>query len=490
MLSYENSSGRVEKVVTVLFLMGALMMASFMTWQLGKSIDGSTIAMMTIIVFGAVAITSPVAAIGMVFIFLAILGDVRRIFPSKGAGSSAGDLFLLVGPVTAIVLCAKLLFAGRFEVKDRLSVWIVWLMIIMTVQILNLTYMPLQANVAGGIFLIVPILWFWIGKMYGTEEVLEKMLLRIVFPVAIAACLFGIYQSLFDFPGYQLEWIQQTAAKGTLSAINVGRRARPFAFCVSPSEYAHLITFAIVIAIAGLFRKRLRYLILFLPAALVALVVQGGRGPLVFTLFAAAMMWALQQRNNRAAVARMVAALFVIGALMLLGLSTASEAQLDENIAPLVERQAQGLMNPLDTQKSTATDHVYMFLYGIGSSAFTPWGRGLGFTTLAGTKYSTEGGGTEIDVSDLFVSLGPVGGIIYVVIIILVFYRSIGLMRQTRSISSIAILGVLVTELTQWLNGAQYSIATICWFCIGSLTTQYEKAQSDLSLPPKLPRLN
>jgi hypothetical protein len=107
-----------------------------------------------------------------------------------------------------------------------------------------------------------------------------------------------------------------------------------------------------------------------------------------------------------------------------------------------------------------------MVLTGITSAAEHPLGLGTAATNLAG---AAEGGPvtTELDVSNEFVSLGIVGGLLFVATLVLALRRMVRVCLRQPSLTSVAVAGVLVVTLGQWLNGGFYAIAPLAWFLVG-----------------------
>lgn len=484
MLFNQNVTEKFERPLAILFVVAILMACASFTVKLGTDFNSSTVAQIFILVFAGIAVSAPRAAIVLTFVYLAVLGDIRRWFQTQ-FGISDFDLLLLVGPITALILVARPFFHGQLNAGTKVSKWVMILMGIMTLQIFNIAYVPIQVNLAGVMFYMIPLVWFLIGKVYGTEEFTEKVLFSTVFLVAIAACAFGLYQAFVGFPDYQLAWIRQNAAKGLIS-LNVGNRVRPFGFFVSFQEYAQYLTAMIGIALAGIWFSRLRWMALFLPLPLVAVLTTGARGPVVNVMLAVGLVYILLAKGGVTIVGRLVAYGFVGAAAMFFGFTAASQTDFGEDINPLIQRQAEGLLNPLDTRKSTATDHGLIFLSGMISSLSDFAGKGLGSTSIAGGKFGVDTSGTEIDVSNMFVALSPVGGIIYVVLICIIFKRAGLFLRHKRSAVSIAIMGLLITQFGQWLTGNLYALSALVWFCIGAIDRQaaeFEKAQLPESSP-------
>src|SRR5205823_6330019 len=112
------------------------------------------------------------------------------------------DPVLLVGPAVALLLFALALVKGRLSRDSKLSRWVAVLMVIMVLQIFNPLQGGLAVGLAGALFYLVPLLWFWIGQSWGSAIFTEKVLFRVVIPVAVAGSLLGLYQAFFGLLSY------------------------------------------------------------------------------------------------------------------------------------------------------------------------------------------------------------------------------------------------------------------------------------------------
>ena len=90
-------------------------------------------------------------------------------------------------------------------------------------------------------------------------------------------------------------------------------------------------------------------------------------------------------------------------------------------------------------------------------------------TTLAAAKYGGRVKSSEFDVSNVFLSTGLVGGVLYVLVVALALLAAFRYWWRTRSLVALALLGILVVTFGAWLNGGQYAVAALAWFCIGAL---------------------
>ena len=100
-----------------------------------------------------------------------------------------------------------------------------------------------------------------------------------------------------------------------------------------------------------------------------------------------------------------------------------------------------------------------------------PVGHGLGSTTLAGGKFQSEATpeGSEVDFSDMFISLGFVGGTAFLCVIYAAAKRSLAFLREVPLHVALPVLAILSVLLNTWLRAGEYSINAIACFLLGSL---------------------
>ena len=115
----------------------------------------------------AVGVLAPSGLLYGLVVWLVALGLVRRLFDTTaGATSHAGlgDPLLLVEPVVMLVLVAVAFQRGAFRDRTRLANAVLALNVLEVVEVLN----PLQGSplvgVGGLLFLLVPMLGFWVGR--------------------------------------------------------------------------------------------------------------------------------------------------------------------------------------------------------------------------------------------------------------------------------------------------------------------------------------
>ena len=107
------------------------------------------------------------AAVYLCVIYLLFLGDIRRIW-SWIYGFPDNDPLVVVGSLFALFVTVPLFF--RLRVSDTVSKLCLGLLVVMTLQIFNPAQGGLLVGFTGMIYMMTPVLWFWIGRTYGSDS--------------------------------------------------------------------------------------------------------------------------------------------------------------------------------------------------------------------------------------------------------------------------------------------------------------------------------
>ena len=433
-------------------------------------------AMLVLVVF------SPLAAIVGCFIFLSLQGDIRR-YVLVTSGLVANDPLLLVIPVVVMALFALALLQRRLLLQTRVSKLVAAMIVIMTLEIFNPSQGGIAIGLAGVLFFIVPLLWFWIGQAFGSGEFFEKLVQYVLVPLGICAATLGIVQVAFGLFRFEADWFRLT---GTQSGAVAGGGIRPFGFLGSWGEYAFYLAATAVVMVAPLFVRRFRLAIIFVPLLAAALVLVSVREAILTVVFSLSLQWAVLGRNAATVTTRLiVAGLFALGALVVT-FSQVGNADIDSRINPYLNHTAEGF---LDVNRSSAGGHAELVAGGIWYGITHPHGLGLGGPTQASSKLG-EGGApaSEIDFGDQFVACGVVGGILYLVLLFSVCRSAIVCFRQTRVLAALYVVAILGSQLGHWLTGGMYFCNALVWFSIGvmdrltlSSSAQLHAAHADAS---------
>ena len=416
-------------------------------------------------------------ALAATLVFLVFLGDLRRLLIPV-ADWSATDPLLLVGPILALALAGNALMTGALSFDSSPSRWMLALMAIMILQVFNPHQGGLIVGVAGIMFQLIPLLWFWIGKAYATRSFLRTLLFRVVLTLTVLATLFGLYQSLVGYLPYQLEWFR---IAGYSSLGNPERGLSPITFFASNTEHAIFVSLGIVLLWSMVLCKRWKA-ILLIPILFGALLMTGIRGPVAKILAVAAGLWAILGRNVTAWIARGGLALTVAAAGLFWSLSGISQTldNAPSGVQSRLERQADEFVRTPTGQReySSAGTHLGMMIHGYRRGLQYPLGMGLGAGTKAAMKFG-EAGSSEVDLADSVRSLGIPGGIVYHVLVVLLVIQGFRLWNRERSLLSMALLGFMGITFLGWLSGGRYAVTPLLWFCLGAADRFYQSSPDD-----------
>jgi hypothetical protein len=427
------------------------------------------------------AVNIRIAILGAL-VYLIVLGDLRRILIPI-AGWSGMDPLLLVGPAFAVIVCAAALGTGTLRLDTPLSRWAAALFIVMALQIFNPAQGGLAVGVAGVIFLMAPLFWFWVGRTYATPELMHRLLFFVVLPFGIAATAFGFVQRYSGYFPYQMEWYWIAGYSG-LGRPETG--LAPISFFASGTEHGtFLVITGMIIWVIGL-RKYRPALILLLPIVF-AVLLTGSRGPVVRLLGTAAIVWAVMGENRAAWLPRFGLAFFLLSAGLVWSLTQAETVSLDSQSEYNLERQRM-LFGGEDQpeEHSTLAVHGTLLIQSYWSVLRKPLGYGLGATSLAASKFGgpSQSLSTETDVGDVMVATGMVGGVIYHVMIALIMMSAIRYWRGTRSNLALVLLGIIIAQFLLWLGGGLYAVSAIVWVCIGAIDALERDRAREASLLP------
>jgi O-antigen ligase/polysaccharide polymerase Wzy-like membrane protein len=420
---------------------------------------------------------SPRAAILAGFAFLPFLGLVRRLLIDP-SGWDTHDPLLLVMPALAIYLCWRLFVVGhRPLARDRMSQLVLALAILAVLSVLN-PFSPnsLLANTGGLLFVLVPLLWFFIGREI-CDQRLAGRLIGLTIVLAMGIAVYGLLQQEVGFPSWDDSWIEVNG----FSALNVGGSIRSFGTLTSSAEYALYLSAAAMFAVALFTHGRLLP-ILAVPLLAVAVFMQGSRSIVVLGVLALIALTALRTRDRRLAlpVAVLGVALAFAAVKVATPLLESAESKSDD---PFVVHQLGGLTDPLDPESSTAKLKFEQLKEGVASGFRQPLGVGPAAVTRAADRFSgsTFAKSSELDVSDAFIGYGLVGGVLFAALVVTGLHRVTTLYFWWRHPAVFGLAGVLIVSLGQWWNGGYYALSALLWLLLGWATAEYERRRRALA---------
>lgn len=423
--------------------------------------------------FVAACLRSPQRVVVGLLLWLATFGTLRRLLP---AGVSAdSDPLLLVAPAVVGVLVVVATGRGAFRRQSRFTSVVLLFCGLAVLATVN----PLQGGIvvgaAGALFILVPLLWFWIGRALVDDALLHRVL-RVVSWVALGAAIYGLYQVYVGLPSWDQRWVD---SRGYVSLFVTRTAIRPFASLSSSSEYVGLLAVGTV-----LWALRLRHAAKAVPAGAAlailgwALTVASVRGALVIVPITLGVVFAASKGFG---VGR--TALFGVAALFLLALAV---GRIDPGsvgggrTSALVARSVTGLSDPFNPNVSTLPVHIEALVGGLGQALRNPVGSGVGVVTIAADRFgSAENSSTDVDPSNVAVAMGIPGLLTYILIALLGLRLAFNRARRARDFLGLAALGILLATSLQWLNGGSYAVAPLPWLVLGWLDRRPRQAGAE-----------
>lgn len=414
-------------------------------------------------IFMAACLKCPRHVLVALVVWLAAFGTLRRMLLPAGVSADA-DPLLLVAPAVAALLGLVAAGSGAFSRPTSLSKTVTAFAALVVIAALNPLQGGLSVGAGGLLFVLVPLLWFWIGRAMVDDKLLTRIFL-LVSLLSLAAAVYGLFQVYRGFPFWDQSWID---TKG-YAALHVGESVRPFATFSSSSEYVSFLAIGMLLWACRLGK---RSSVIPSVAALTllgwALSVASVRGALVVVPIALGLTYASSKGYGMGrTVAAGIAALFILGFIV---------SRLDPGVGggqtgALVSRQVTGLSDPFNRQTSTLPLHVDALVTGLQDGIRNPVGRGLGVITIAGQKFGTgeDHASTDVDPSNVAVAMGLPGLLLYSAVVLIAMGLCFRVARQERSYLPLAVLGVTLVTLLQWLNGGNYAVAPLVWMSLGWL---------------------
>lgn len=413
----------------------------------------------------AISLRKPVISLFIILILLPFTGLFRRLLIPV-AGWTSFDPLLLVAPVLILIFGAhwfvkRWLFEREpIKADTRLFMLVLLFLLLSCIQIVN----PLQGSLlvgAGGVlYYIVPLMWMVLSREYFNTTHM-RVLQVIVYVIGLVAAIYGIIQTHVGFTSFEILWIDL----GGYAALRVGESVRAFSVFPSAQEFVNYMSMGVAIGWAHLLRGRWIFKILIactLPVLCYAIFMVGSRTPVILNLLAITIVTLLMYRSIWARILIVLVAI-AVGVLGMNGLSKLADSKND-----LILHQVNGLMNPLDEEHSTFFLHLDYFIEGIIKGFRMPIGHGLGSSTQAAKTLGGAGGqNTEYDISDIMVSHGIVGGVLYLLMMVMVLRLLFSLPRQDPL--NIALLGTMLATIGFWMIGELTAVNAVLWVSIGYL---------------------
>jgi hypothetical protein len=411
----------------------------------------------------------PAATVVAVLFGLPFLALARRMLLLFVPWASQ-DPFLLIAPTVAALYCVvHPAFSKPWNLLTRL---VVIVLAVCTMEAVSPLGAGEAANLAGALFLVVPLLWYFVGRHLPARAV--DGVLRQLPLLALPIAGYGLGGIFFGLPPWDQIWVQAQASRYAALYVAAGA-VRPFGTFASAAEYETFVYLASTIAFGLALRSRgytrLGYG-LVTGILWFAGFLSASRGVTIFSVAAMAVLWASTDPRRRRV--RLVGASLALGALYGILVLGHQFGNVGGAIGAFVQHQAEGLSQPLNPKNSTALQHVNMLWNGLVEGFQHPLGQGLGIVTLAGSSLGTSSADIEVDFANLFVAGGVVAGVAYLAAGQLIVRGAFS--SAARRLAEYVLPGMLLILLFNWLNGQYYFLCPLLWVTIGNTLGRTEGA--------------
>ena len=444
----------------------------------------------------AIAWSNPTLLITIMPVWMVFLGFIRRFTPGGGNVAFSGDPVLIIGPVALVVLMFVVFNDKDSQPLSPLARVVLGFNVVAILEVANPKQGGLMAGIGGLLFVFVPTLGFWIGRRYGTPEVLWRVVWNVAI-LSLVASAYGLYQQFVQFPSWDITWIE---SKG-YTALNLGSGIiRAFSTFSSAQEYAVFLSVGLIVwsvLAAKSVRMPLPVHLAAMSVVALALFYESQRTSIFISALALGVIAAARLRMRPITVALcgvMAVGLLVVfaGAIGGGGGGSAALQGPDSTASILVDHQLSGITDPTGAG-SSLPGHIKATRVGMFSAFKNPFGHGSGSTNLASSRYSTSSAasGTEFDPGNMGIAFGIFGLIIYALMLWRMTAMGYRLAVLRRDPLGLVVLGVIMATLLQWTNGNLYSVCWLLWFVVGAgdrlLSKQDEEAMVSTIPEPSAP---
>ena len=428
-------------------------------------------------VFVLIAMRNRRGALAMVFVFLILLGFIRRaLIPFTGWADN--DPLLLVSPAAAFVFwyLGRGVRPRRGFMSSAAAVLLLWCI----GQLLNPNEPDFVIALQSLLFYITPVLWFFAGRTFESDD--HEVILRLIFWMNVPVVALGLYHSFGRFFPFELTWVG-VSHQGPAIFLP-GFQVRPFSTLTSPQEYGFFLAFALMVIWGRLLHRPRHPLVLggafFITAA--ALFLQASRSIFLLFLIGVAVTSLLRYRSPFTVLCLLlVAGLLVAYANGVRGTVTEETDVVKPTKSAwqaLVDHELVGLSDP---SSGTGPVHVDLVTTGLTTGIENPLGLGVSHGSIAEVK-SAPGRffSSESDIGNVAAGLGVFAGLtllFFIVVSVMIAFR-VEIARP--SARHLTVVGFCVVSFGQWATGGLYATSSILWFFLGGLAREwYGSASTD-----------
>ena len=389
------------------------------------------------------------------------------------------DPIHLLTPIVTLLALVLLVRSWKLEIflATPLAGSVSLLGIIYLLEMFNPLQGSLLVGLAGGLFMLMPLAWFYFGQ--SVNEQFINRALQLVIGLGILTSLYGVYQLVYGYPAFEQYWIDNT---DYYLSINVGHIRRALATFSSAEEWGRYAEVGAIAAVGfatgtKLLIKRVGWIIC--GAALIGAVLLTGQRTAIFgLLLGIGALILLGARSFPGMLTRLGLLLLPI-VLIAVFVSAPSEDEMwskgdNEIVSTLLSHTERGTLKPANEESFQVRLENWTYLI-TSVIPYRPLGSGLGAGSLGEVRFSSDSDLPPIDSFILVVAVAC--GIPGVLLFIWILGRTAWLsIRNARSPDDeggtvrrivAAVMLALILNSIFGLTFTLYSVAPMAWLLIG-----------------------
>ncbi len=358
--------------------------------------------------------------------------------------------------------------------------------LIYIVEIINPLQGGLFVGLAGALFMLVPLAWFYFG--HNVNEKFIRTVLRLMVILGVLTSFYGMYQLLYGYPAFEQYWIDNT---DYYVSINVGHIRRALATFSSAEEWGRYAEFGTIAALGfALGAKRLIHRCAWglAGATLLGAVILTGQRTAIFGLMAGVGSLILLGARTFPRMILRLGLLVLPIVLVVVFVSPPSEEDMwakseNETVSTLVSHAQRGTLKPAEENSFQVRLDNWTYLL-TEVIPYRPMGAGLGAGSLGEVRFQSHSDLPPIDsfILVMAIACGIPGALLFIWIL---GKTTLLAMRNARSdvedegVNTKRIIAALMPALILnsifGLTFTLYAVAPLAWLFIGWISSEAER---------------
>jgi hypothetical protein len=432
------------------------------------------------------------AGLVAMMLFEPLRGLIRRAQYLFVSYASQDPIHVLT-PIVTLLAFVLLLRSHRLEIFSAtpLALSVSVLGLIYVIEIFNPLQGGLFVGLAGALFMLVPLIWFYFGQSVN-EDFITKVL-RVVVVLGLLTSLYGVYQLMFGYPGFEQYWLDNTDYYDSINVGHVRRALATFSSAEEWGRYAEIGAIAAFGFAAGVKRIAQRAGWLLCGIALLGAVLLTGQRTAVFGLMIGVGTLVMLGATSLPRALMRLGLILLPVVLVVAFVSPPTDDEMwsksdNETVSTLLSHTQRGTLKPANEESFQVRLENWGYLV-TKVIPYRPLGAGLGAGSLGEVRFQAESDLPAIDSFILVVAIacGIPGALLFAWILGRATWLSIVTARRpqsdggntgTRRIVA-AIMPALILNSIFGLTFTLYSVAPLAWLFIGWISAETLRTRRD-----------